>query len=349
MIPLAFAPFHLFPLAVFGLAWLFWLWRHTSPRQAFRLGWWFGLGMFGLGVSWVEVSIARYGGVGEGFAWFLTASFVAILALYPAFLGYIVQSLYPREGKVKGWLVLPAAWVLMEWLRGWLFSGFPWLALGYSQIDAPLGGMAPLLGVYGISWLTALTAGFLLTCIAERRPALALLPFLLWLGAWPLGTLQWTTPKGESIPVALIQGNIEQGIKWAPEALPSTLERYLAFTHEALGKGNRLIVWPETALPLFYHQARDFLDRLGEDARRRGASLLIGLPFRAGDRYYNSLVGLGERTVFYHKRHLVPFGEYIPLKGIIGDALALLSIPMSDFSPGPPHQPPPLSLSHTCP
>ena len=155
IVPLAFAPFDLFPLAMFTAALLFLLWLDVSVKNAFLRGYLFGVGMFGVGVPWVYVSMSQFGGVALPLAIFLTALFVFFLALFPALVGYIFARFFlSLSERVKLLIVLPALWTLVEWIRGWIFTGFPWLAFGYSQIDAPLHGFGPLLGVYGISWLT---------------------------------------------------------------------------------------------------------------------------------------------------------------------------------------------------
>jgi apolipoprotein N-acyltransferase len=362
-LPLAFAPVGWFPLALIAPALLFALWLEVPPPRAFRRGWLFGAGLFGVGVSWIYVSISQYGGVSLLSSLSLTALFVALMALYPALLGYLVARLYPGRGAGKALLILPAAWTLFEWLRGWLFTGFPWLDLGYSQIDTPLSGLAPWLGVYGVSWATAASAALLLEALRLRRPyrvaarlAVGGAAFAaLWGGAWLLGRVEWTHPASAPIRVSLVQGDIAQRLKWRPEERQATMDRYARLT--AGHWDSRLIVWPETAVPLFYHQVADtFMAALERDARAHGADLLVGVPVldEATESYYNSLVKLGAQVgasagggtrpgdspSFYHKRHLVPFTEYLPLKQVLGGVVELLDVPMSDFSPGPARQPP---------
>lgn len=343
--PLAFAPLSLFPLAVLGPALLFALWLRSSPSRAAWRGWLFGLGMFGVGVSWVQVSIYNYGGVGLPTALAITGLLVAILAAYPAAMGYLVGRLYPSTGAIKAVLVLPAAWVLFEWLRGWLFTGFPWLSLGYSQTDTWLAGLAPIVGVYGVSWATVLSAGLLLQAAragsGRRRVLLVLVLAAVWAAGWALGRLEWTQPHGHPLKVSLVQGDVEQGIKWLPGERLATLERYARMTAEHWGSD--VVIWPETAIPMFYHQVpREFLAQLLEQARAHGTDLLVGAPVLnpATSSYYNSLLKLGDPAGVYHKHHLVPFTEYLPLKQWLGGAVDLLDVPMSDFSPGAAAQPP---------
>lgn len=344
--PLAFAPFNLFPLAILAPAVMFGLWREGRPGQGAWRGWLFGLGLFGVGVSWVYVAIHDYGYTGAPVAVLLTALFVAGLALFPAALGATAAALRSRVAPEVGAPVLlalfPALWLLAEWVRGWFLTGFPWLQLGYAFIDTPLAGLAPWLGVYGLTWAVAVSAGALVYAwdtARERRLAgmvvalLLLLP--LWGGAWAAGLVEWSRPVGEPLSVAVVQGNVPQETKWDPAQLQTRLERYADLTRAHLGRD--LIVWPENSVTVFYHQvAEDFLLPLAQEVRREGGTLLVGLPFKEGDgqRYYASMASLGEQAAFYHKRHLVPFGEYVPLESALRGLIAFFDLPMSGFSRG---------------
>ncbi len=344
-LPLAFAPFGLFPLAMVSLAVLFWLWREMSPRQAFLSGYLFGVGYFGLGASWVAVSMYRFGGMGVALSLLSTLLFVLVLAAFPAVTGWLYRRYFARFSRpLRLLLVLPALWGLLEWTRGWILTGFPWLALGYSQTDSPLGGVAPVLGVYGIGWLVTLSAGLLL--LAWQMPARRWLPLLALLGIWVLGAglsqVEWSAPAGEPLRASLIQGNVPQNLKWLPEQRQPTIDLYTRLSRQHWADSD-IVIWPETALPAYYHQAERFLQGLAAEAARHGSSLMLGLPVRpesAPDTYYNSVVAVGEPVQFYNKHHLVPFGEYIPLKDLLGGLLDILQVPMADFSRGAAVQPP---------
>ncbi|WP_022947492.1 apolipoprotein N-acyltransferase [Methylohalobius crimeensis] len=353
LLPFAFAPYGQSWLAPLVLAWLFHLiWRQTPcPRRAFALGYLFGLGQFGVGVWWVYVSMHRYSGAGVAAAGGLTVLLVAFLALYPAVASAFTGWLFKRNA--KGWeadpanwrpmLVLPSIWIGVEWLRGWLLTGFPWLEVGYSQIDAPLAGFAPLVGEYGTGWLTVLTAAVLWAIWrakalpTQNRQAghWVAVAVILWLAGAGFKAVPWTQPAGDPFRVALLQGDISQDLKWRPETRRRILAAYLDMTRRNWGAD--LIVWPETAVPAFYHQVREglFLP-LEREAAARGSDLLVGVPMleSATDRYYNALIGLGEASGRYYKRHLVPFGEFLPLRSLLGFILEVLQIPLSDFSAG---------------
>ena len=332
----AFAPLGWFPLAIFSLAILFNQWLLDSPRQAFWHGALFGLGYFGAGVSWVYVSIHTYGQVPVLPASLVAAALVVVLALYPAILGYVLRRMAPGGSWPVVVAVFPAGWVLAEWLRGWLFTGFPWLTIGTSQIDSPLAGFTTLLGNYGVGWATALSAALLLALLRGRLrvPGLVLL-VALWLGGYFADRVEWTGPRGEALQVALVQGNIPQENKWAPENLLYTLERYSTLTFAQLDKD--LVVWPETAIPAFYHQVADnFISYLETELQASGTTLLTGIPVldMSAWRYYNSIMSIGDARRFYNKRHLVPFGEYLPMRWLLGDRLDALAVPNADFSAG---------------
>lgn len=343
-LPLAFAPFGWYPLAVPALAVLFALWLSSSPRQAFWRGWLFGLGMFGAGTSWVYVSIHYFGNIEPAIAALVTVLFIAILALYPGLLGYMLARLFPQPGPGQLLVVFPAAWTLAEWVRGWFLTGFPWLNLGYSQVDGPLSGIAPLLGVYGVSWATALSAALLLVVLSRRgawRPRAAVGLVLLWGVAWVPSQISWVQPQGAEVRVSLVQGNIKQDMKWNPDQLQPTMDLYRRLT-QAHWDSN-LVIWPETAVPDFYHLvADDFLADVAAEARASHTDLLIGIPVFdvATERYYNSVISLGTHESFYYKHHLVPFGEFFPLRPVLSAVQGFFQVPMSDFSSGALGQPP---------
>lgn len=344
---LGFAPFYLYPLPVITLALLFRLASGARPPRAAALGFAFGLGLFGLGTSWVYVSLHDFGAMPALLAAFATALFCAGLALFPAAAAYFSARL-PAPRGMRLVLLAPGLWVAAEWVRGWIFTGFPWLAFGYSQVPAsPLAGYAPVLGVYGVSATVAASAGLAsfaweaLKARARRPLSLALGALAaVWAGGYGLKQIAWTEPWGATLTASLLQGNIPQELKWREDKVASTLATYLKLVQKSSG---RLIVLPETALPLFYHQIpADYRERLASAARERGGDLLLGVPeYSAQDKgeYFNSVVSLGASpTQVYRKVHLVPFGEFIPPG--FGWIAGILKIPLSDFSRGAPDQQP---------
>ena len=326
--PLDFVP-------VAGFAVLAGLWvRAATPRAAAWLGLAFGVGLFLAGVSWVYVSLHTFGMMPAPLAALATVLFCIYLALFPAAAGYL-QARIAVAVPARLLLVIPAAWTLGEWLRGWLFTGFPWLSLGYSQADGPLAGLAPVVGVFGVTFAAAAAAGVLVTLFVatgrSRLTALGTLVLLAGTGV-ALRTIEWTTPQGEPLTVALLQGNIPQEMKFVPGRFQETLDLY---TRLAESTGARLIVLPETAIPRFLHEVDPaFLERLARGAKARGGDVLVGVPFlEGGERYYNALVSVGAaKSQAYAKSHLVPFGEFVPPG--FGWIVAVLRIPLSDFARG---------------
>jgi len=344
MLPLAFAPDNWVVLAVLSPAFLFYLWLAADRKQAVYLSYAFGMGFFGMGVSWVSVSMVRYGGVALPLASVLTFLFALILSSYIALMAYLYKRFFDNQSLTRQCLlVLPALWTLSEWLRGWLFTGFPWLNLGYSQTDGPLAGLAPVVGVYGLSYLLAVAAGLLLWAFygAQRQRLIALGGAVAVSAlALLLNTYHWTEPTQKKIKVSLLQGNVPQNLKWRESYKQASIDLYMRMTRENFDSD--IIVWPETALPAFYHQSKFFLKQLAEEAEAHQSHVLLGLAVadeNDRDRYYNSMVLVGEPHQFYYKSHLVPFGEYLPLKFLLGEAIRFLKIPMADFSSGDTHQP----------
>lgn len=343
-LPLAFAPFGLYPLALLAPALLFWLWMGQGPRVAFWLGYAFGIGQFAVGVSWLYHSFTLFGAAIAPVAALVTAAFVAVAALYPALAGYLVARLGRGEPGSALWLA-PFVWVAVEWVRGWLFGGFPWLNLGAAFTDAPLGGIIPVLGEYGASLWAALLAALLVAVVRARRARLRWLAVALVVGSLILGQflrgVDWVEPAGSPLRVGVAQANIPQMRKFDPQILHLTLQRYLSLTEELPEVD--LVVWPETAIPEFIGSLPDFHEALAERARRENYVMLVGAfdADQAG-RYFNTMQGIPPRLGSYAKRHLVPFGEYLPLRGALEAFQGLIEVPMADLSSGPARQDLPL-------
>jgi apolipoprotein N-acyltransferase len=333
-----FAPFGIFPIPVLALAVLFALWqRAATPRNAAWLGFAFGLGLFGAGISWIYVALHEYGDMPMLLALPATALFVAFLALFTALAGY-VQARFPAAQGLRAVLVMPAAWVSVEWLRGMIFTGFPWLTLGYAHSGSPLAGYAPLFGVYGVSLVAAISAGLLASLINAPRTRQGKLALLVLLLLWGVGallrTVSWTKPFGEPFSVALVQGNIAQNLKFNEDALAGTLDTYRRLV---LQSSARLTLLPETALPMLRHEVpQDLIGQLRDHAAQSGGDDLIGVFERDHGSYYNSVFSLGtDEEQHYRKHHLVVFGEFIPLRPLLGWFINdVLNIPMGDLARG---------------
>ena len=341
--PLALAPFDLWPLALLSIALFYLGLRDLAPRQAAGRGWCYGFGLFAAGTSWIYVSIHDYGAASPPLAALLTLGFVAGLGLFFALAAWLwARWLRRSEAPLADALAFAALWLAQEAFRGWFLTGFPWLYAGYSQLEGPLAGLAPVGGVWLISWALALSAALLVNLPRLRsRKAFFITGCGLLLAPWSIGlALQqhaWTSPAGAPLKVAAMQGNVEQNLKWDPARLDAQLALYRDLSFSA--QPSDLIVWPETAVPLLKEHAGGYLALMDGFARQRQAALITGVPIRQANargepRYYNAVSVLGEGGGDYLKQKLVPFGEYVPLQELLRGLIAFFDLPMSDFARG---------------
>jgi apolipoprotein N-acyltransferase len=342
---LSFAPVAWWPIGIVAPACLFALVRGLPPRRAAAAGAAFGAGLFSFGTYWLYTCIHGFGLAPIWLTLFLQAALVAIMSSYSALLCFVANRFWLKGGATRDWLVLPALWVILEWLRGWLFSGFPWLSIGYAFIDSPLAGWAPLLGVYGITWAAAYAAVAVDLLFepgtAKMRRAAALCALgALFLVPSMASRVAWTHPEGAAFPIAAVQAAIPQDEKWQESNREATIARYSQLTSEAWGA--RLIVWPEAALPMLANNIQDYLQSLQAAGRRHDADFAIGLVNYdpATQQYFNGLRVLSDTGGgWYYKRHLVPFGEYFPVPPFIRTWMRLMSLPFDDLTAGTEDQP----------
>jgi len=343
VLPLAFAPFGFFWLAPLSYALLCVLWGDATPRRAFVLGSVYGFASFIAGLHWIYFSVHDVGLLPVGTSVLLTVALPAVLALYVGAVGVVAARWFATTG-LAAWLgVFPALWVLVEWCRGWLFTGFGWLAAGYTQTDSWLMGYAPVLGVYGMSWAVLLCAGCVVALVfgQQRERAVAAAALIIVLGAgFGLTTLRFTAPKDEPRTVAIVQGAIPQTTKYDPEQLPPTVALYRRLTEAS--HGHDFIIWPEAAIPDYFERWRAPLEEIARHAALRGSALMFGIlgvdaETRAGQ---NVLVAMTDPPSVYVKRHLVPFGEFYPVPDFVREWLRLNNLPSTDMRPGDAEQPP---------
>jgi apolipoprotein N-acyltransferase len=338
---LGFAPYGQWYLSLLALALLLAMAARATPLRAALLGWLFGWTHFASGIYWVYISTHVYGGAPAWLAVLLLVVLAGYLGLYPALAMGLAQRLGLLRGRA-GWVGVPALWTLLELVRGWFYSGFPWLSLGEVAVDTPLARLAPLLGTHGMSAALVLVAYALYRLGVEHTPrgravaaALLLAPAATILLPKPSS---WTEPDGPRQTVALVQSNIRQDEKWRPEMRYEALARHWRLTQQAWPAA--LVVWPEVALTQPYHQLKDgYLADLASQAAARDATLLLGILVFDGDRRYNSVVTVGAATGRYDKRHLVPFGEYFPIPDFLRPLMDVLETPYSDFDFGAADQP----------
>ncbi len=335
---LAFAPFDLSWLVFLTLAVAFYYWDKLPAKQAAISAWMFGLGLQCTGVSWIFYSVHVHGSAPVFFALLLVFLLCCYLSIYTALAVYTVNRYLPNKPVLRLMLFYPASWVVFEWLQGYVMTGFAWMQLGYTQIDFPLSGFAPLLGNHAVAGAIAVCAGGLVILFTQRqqlsikRGFILLLPvILLWLSGGLLKTISWTDKYGDSIKVSVIQGNIAQKDKWKPFMKQPTMDMYRDLS--LAQKDVDLIVWPETAVPDYEHRVVPYIQQLSRDMKSHQADLLLGIFVQnEKKRVLNSVLNVNGGV--YNKRHLVPLGEYIPLRFLIEFFNRFVKIPMSDIASG---------------
>jgi apolipoprotein N-acyltransferase len=342
---LSFAPFGLSLLAPLLVLPLLYICMIVSPRDAGGHAFWFGLGMFLTGTYWIYISVHIFGNAALWIALLLMVGLAVIMALFLWISGWLMS----RLSKGETWLLLfvgPAAWVFIEWLRGWVLTGFPWLALGYGQIDSLFAGWAPVLGVYGVSFMLMVSTTAIIVALMStgaRRIAGLLAIVLPWLSGGMLLLVDWTEPAGEPIRTTIVQAGVSQDKKWDRDQLQPIMEFYLGSTLNV--PGSEIVVWPEVAIPALNDQVEDYINVIESSLRRKKQSVVFGILERSFERspeghIYNSVIILGgaERQA-YRKRHLVPFGEYFPVPPQVREWMKMQNLPHSDLAAGEEIQP----------
>ena len=342
LLMLSFAPVGWYPLAFVLVAPLLYAFHVLPRRTAAQLGFAFGAGLFLTGTYWLYVSIHVFGQAPLALAVFLMLGLVVIMAFYYAAAGWMISHF--TRGRVLHFVVIaPAVWVVLEWLRGWFLSGFPWMTLGYSQIDSPLAAFAPVGGIYFVSLilLVGLAALIGASLSAGRQRWLLLVAAVVpWPAGLALDAIEWTERTGPALRASIVQGGVSQDRKWLPEQFLPTLDLYRGSLNEH--GDSQLIVWPEVAIPTVLDRVEEFVSVLQDDLAIRNTTLLFGILERDAtlEHVYNSVVAIdGSRRQVYRKRHLVPFGEYFPVPDFVREWMRLMNLPHSDLSAGDAEQP----------
>jgi apolipoprotein N-acyltransferase len=316
---------------------------HRNAARPGWIAWWFGVGKYGFGASWVYVSINVYGNAPPPLAAFLVVIFVAGLSLlFVAPLGYLFARLrVSAQHTVSNVLCFVGAWLFMDWVSSWFLTGFPWLLPGYALVDTPVASAAAVIGVLGLSGVCVLTAALLAAAALQRKIRLGLLALVPVVAAYALSFVTWVTP-GETQQVALVQGNIDQAVKWLPDQAAPNVRKHLRLSADHWDAD--ILMWPEAAVTLYPRQAQGLLESLGAQGRDTQTDIVLGIPGTTalpdGDyEFHNMAIGLGEARGRFAKYHLVPFGEYVPLESLLRGLIEFFDLPMSSSSPGSASQP----------
>jgi len=345
-LPLAFAPFEWFFVAPLSYAVLLYVWTDAAPRRAFGLGLAYGCASFGLGTYWTYIAVRVIGQAPMFVGVTLTAGLVLVLAAFIAVAGLAAARAFRTRGAVAWLVTLPAVFVLTEWLRGWMFTGFGWLAAGYSQTDSWLMGYAPLGGIHLMSLAVLVTGGALLTLWLgshRERAVAAGAVAAVWIGGFALQGRELTQAKESTLDVALATAAIPQSTKYDPAQLQPTLALYAELARQAAGAD--LIVWPEAAIPVPIELVSGWMETVRRRAATQGSTLLLGalrtVPATrdTAETYENTLLALTDQPQAYVKRHLVPFGEFYPVPNFIRDWMRLMNLPYIDLVVGADDQP----------
>jgi apolipoprotein N-acyltransferase len=334
----ALAPFYYWWLAILSPALLYACLQKRSAKHAFWIGWSYGIGLWFVGAFWLYTSIHVYGDTPAWLSIIMIAIMAIIMGLFSAVQTWLYRRFFPETP-----LTFAPIWVVFEWAKTWVFTGFPWLFAGYAFTERFLDAYAPLFGVFGVSFVVVLLAAALVEILKKRL--FWLIPSaVLLLGAYGASYMSFVSPKNEKpLTVSLIQGNIPQDLKWLLEYQQQTLLIYAELSRTEWGRD--LIVWPESSIPMFQTEIQPFLDAVEQQAEKSSSAWVTGIPYwdlpasqLAGrPMYYNSLMASGDEAEgLYKKQRLVPFGEYIPLSGLLSWVLpALQNDPsMSGFSRG---------------
>jgi apolipoprotein N-acyltransferase len=350
LITLSFAPFNIWPITIISLIAFALLLKEQSFKTILWRNFAFGVGFYGAGIHWIYVSIHNFGGASPVFAGFLVFVFACFMAIIFTLPFYIFARWFNRHA--LGLMVtLPACWLLGEWIRTWLFTGFPWLFLGYAHLNSPLAGWAPVTGVMGIGFILVLTAAVLAEWIWKIKGGFAKKPILItasmccvifWIAGAGLKKITWAEPDATPIKIGMVQPNVDQSTKLSfnQDTTIAALNQLRDLSTDLWT--NDWVIWPEAAIPtsLTYHDALPFLEEMNTKAAEHDTALFTGVIYEDRDKqkYYNSIAGLGQGYGFYHKRRLVPFGEYVPLEDQLRGLIEFFNLPTSFIHLGPQDQ-----------
>lgn len=320
---LALAPYKIWAIALLSPLLLYaLLLPKIRSKHAFFVGWSYGFGLWFVGAFWLYHSIHEYGAVPSWLALIMIGLMALVMGLFHAVMAWIFVRFLGKQP-----LAFAAVWVVQEWLKTWLFTGFPWLFVGYAFTEQYwISSIAPVLGVFGVSFLAVLLGASVIDALRGKVGFLIIATLTLMISAmlW-LVEPKWTTSTNKTLSVSLVQGNIPQDLKWLSEYRNQTLEIYAQLSQAEWGRD--VVIWPEAAIPMLSYEALPFISEVANLASSHKSAWVTGIPFvdlenhHPNETYpplYNAVLAVGHNTTqgLYKKQNLVPFGEYIPMKGL---------------------------------
>ncbi|MDO4698564.1 MAG: apolipoprotein N-acyltransferase [Pasteurellaceae bacterium] len=321
----AYSPFDYWFVSFLSASGLIWLATCNAKRTALLGSFLWGVSYFAVGVNWVHVSMIQFGGVPELVSYLAVLLLAAYLALYPLLFVWISQRFQLRNP----WL-LAVIFTFTEYLRGVVFTGFPWLQFGYSLIDSPFANLATIFGVEGLTFFVVVASGYLVQLgrnFAEKTqdltPCIGLVGVLVVAFASQFLNFVDIDESKPATKISLVQGNIEQKMKWDPAHFDFTVRTYRRLLSDEIGESD-VVILPESAIPATEAQIEPLMQQIDQFAREKGSEVIIGTLHQDQNGLYNSALTLGGQTPYaifqsprYNKHHLVPFGEYVPFGNLL--------------------------------
>ncbi|WP_373818781.1 apolipoprotein N-acyltransferase [Glaesserella sp.] len=336
---LAYSPFDYWLVAFVSAAGLIWLATLEHKKTALWATLLWAISYFAIGVNWVQISMIQFGGVPEIVSYLAVLLLALYLALYPLLFAYTAQRF-----QLKNPWVLASIFIFTEYLREVVFTGFPWLQFGYSQIDSPFYGIAPILGVEGITFFVMVISGYVVQLCRQfakkslKQTACIVQLIVVLAMAFGVQFIRFVETDAEkvAINISLVQGNIEQQMKWDPAYFRNTITTYEQLIAPLLGKSD-VIILPESAIPAWENEIEPLLQQWQIAGQKMGSEIIIGTLYQRGQELFNSAVVLGSvsspyslhQSPRFNKYHLVPFGEYVPFGNLLDWMREMFILPIN--------------------
>ena len=324
-------------IIIVAIGWFLLVLKNANKTESFWVGWFFGIGYFGSNIWWIHISIERFGIPDPLIAVSLNAIFICLLAFYFSLFGLFIKLL--SSSRVPFLLIAPIIWLIVEIARGFFLTGFPWLVVGYTQIDSPLSALLPLIGAYGVSFVVVSLAACLTSLVCSKsliqKSVIVFPAMLILISSHFLEKSEYTSEINDPLNISIIQGSLPFEIRWSNNSTKLILERYLELSKDEWTSD--ILVWPETVFTMPLDLNETEVKLLKSVSQRTNTHLILGVPFLQSpdNKIFNSILSVSESIDLYKKRKLVPFGEYFPFRKLFRNFYDTLNIPLSDFTQGP--------------